>query len=72
MSVAISWGNKMLQAKCDISVGFPKSSDINYAIVIQPTNIVNMIMSYLKYVQSLHRTAKCLIMQAFTFIIPNQ
>ena len=28
MSVAISWANKMQLAKCDIMVGFPKSSHI--------------------------------------------
>ena len=28
MSVAISWAKKVQSAKCDISVGFPKSSHI--------------------------------------------
>ena len=28
MSVVISWANKIEEAQCDISVGFPKSSHI--------------------------------------------
>ena len=43
MSVAISWGNKMQLAKCDIMVGFPISSHIlSHSLIVQsPTDQVS-------------------------------
>ena len=34
MSVAISWAKKVQLAKCDISVGFPKSSHISWLATV--------------------------------------
>ena len=35
MSVAISWARKVQLAKCDIMVGFPKSSHILYITIVK-------------------------------------
>ena len=57
MSVSICWTNKMEQAKCDISVGFPISSHIIIAIDVNK-NKVDLIKSISIYSETYIKTLK--------------
>ena len=60
MNVAISWAKKVQLAKCDILVGFPKSSHI--LCMEQPKLIVSSFLSLLLFTAAV--LCKCYCLQA--------